>query len=209
MQLLHLGDLELTLPLAAAAGAWMLAARAWRPAGAWVLLYSGVIALVGGSKIAYLGWGLDIAMLDFKAFSGHAAGVTAVYPVLGYLLCRPAGRRCALAAAGTGLALGLAMAVALVGQEEHAFAEAATGWLLGAAASVGTVCQAERHATYRSTDQAEPRGVVPGPAAAVCAVAVFFASAWLMQSAHVGYWMIRLAMVLSGNAQPYSWDTCG
>lgn len=209
MQLLHLGDLELTLPLAAAAGAWMLAARAWRAAGAWVLLYSGVIALVGGSKIAYLGWGLDIAVLDFKAFSGHAAGVTAVYPVLGYLLCRPAGRSCALAATGAGLALGLVMAVALVGQEEHAVAEAATGWLLGAAASLGTVFQAEHRAPYQARAQAERRGVVPGLAAAVCGVAVFFASASLMQSAHVGYWMIKLAMVLSGNAQPYSWDTCG
>ncbi len=201
MQLLHIGDLELTLPLAAAAGAWLLAARAWRAALAWVLLYAGAMALVGGSKVAYLGWGQDIAVLDFKAFSGHAAGVTAVYPVLGYLLCRPVGRGLALAAAGAGLALGLAMAVALVGQDEHAVAEAATGWLLGACASVGTLYQAER--------QAGPRGVAAGPASAVCAAAVFVASASLMQSAHVGYWMIRLALALSGNSQPYSWDTCG
>lgn len=197
MQLLHLGDIELTLPLAVAAGIWLLAARAWRAAAAWTVLYGGVIALVGGSKIAYLGWGIDIAALDFKAFSGHAAGVTAVYPVLGYLLCRPAGRAAGLAAAGAGLALGIAMAVALVGQDEHAVAEAAAGWLLGACASIGTVYQAE------------PHGIVPGPAAALCAVAVFVASAWLMQSAHVGYWMIKVALALSGKAQPYSWDTCG
>jgi len=195
MQLLHLGDIELTLPLAAAAGIWMLAARAWRVAAAWALLYGGTIALVGGSKIAYLGWGIDIAVIDFKAFSGHAAGVTAVYPVLGYLLCRPAGRRLGLAATVAGLALGVVMAVALVTQDEHAVAEAVAGWLLGACASVGTVYQAE------------PRGVVPGPAAALCAMAVFFASASLMQSAHVGYWMIKVALVLSGNARPYSWDT--
>lgn len=197
MQLVHLGDLELTLPLAVAAGAWLLAARAWRAALAWAVLYAGAMALVGGSKIAYLGWGLDIAVLDFKAFSGHAAGVTAVYPVLGYLLCRPAGRGLALAVAGAGLMLGLAMAVTLVGHGEHAVAEAATGWLLGACASVGTLYQAE------------PRGVAAGPATAVCAVAIFLASASLMQSAHVGYWMIKLALALSGNARPYSWDTCG
>lgn len=197
MQLLHIGDLELTLPLAAAAGAWLLAARAWRAAAAWTVLYGGTIALVGGSKIAYLGWGIDIAVLDFKAFSGHAAGVTAVYPVLGYLLCRPAGRGAGLAAAGAGLALGLVMAAALVGQDEHAVAEALTGWLLGACASIGTVYQAE------------PGGVASGAAAVLCAVAVFFASASLMQSAHVGYWMIRVALALSGNARPYSWDTCG
>lgn len=217
MQLLHLGDLELTLPLAAAAGAWLLAARAWRAAIAWALLYAGAMALVGGSKVAYLGWGLDIAVLDFKAFSGHAAGVTAVYPVLGYLLCRPAGRGLALTAAGAGLGLGLAMAVALVGQDEHAVAEAATGWLLGACASVGTLYQAEQHEEQQVKHQAErqaghlagPHGVAAGLAPAVCAVAVFVTSASLMQSAHVGYWMIRLALALSGNTQPYSWDTCG
>jgi len=197
MQLLHLGDLEYTLPLAVAAGAWLLAARAWRAAIAWSVLYAGAMALVGGSKIAYLGWGTDIDMLDFKAFSGHAAGVTAVYPVLGYLLFRPAGRKVALTMAGLGLALGLVMAAALVGEGEHAVAEAVTGWLLGACASVGTL------------HQAEPRGVAAGPAGAICAVAVFFASAFLMQSAHVGYWMIKLALALSGNARPYSWDTCG
>lgn len=197
MQLLHLGDIELTLPLAVAAGVWLLAARAWRAAAAWTLLYGGTIALVGGSKIAYMGWGIDIAMLDFKAFSGHAAGVTAVYPVLGYLLCRPAGRRAGLAAAGAGLALGLVMAVALVREDEHAVAEAAAGWLLGACASLGTVYQAE------------PHGVIPGSAAALCAALVFLASASLMQSAHVGYWMIKVALALSGKARPYSWDTCG
>lgn len=197
MQLLHLGDLDLTLPLAAAAGAWLLAARAWRAAGAWAILYAGSMALVGSSKIAYLGWGTDIGLLGFKALSGHAAGVTAVYPVLGYLLCRPIGRGCALTAAGAGLALGLTVAAALVGQGEHAVAESASGWLLGACASVGTLYQAE------------PGGISPGPASAACAVAVFLASASLMQSAHVGYWMIRLALALSGNAHPYSWDTCG
>ena len=197
MQLLHLGDIELTLPLAVAAGAWLLAARAWRAAAAWSVLYGATIALVGGSKIAYMGWGIDIAMLDFKAFSGHAAGVTAVYPVLGYLFLRPAGRAAGLAAAGAGLVLGLVMAVALVRQDEHAVAEAAAGWLLGACASAGTVHQAEAH------------GFLHRPPAALCAMAVFVASASLMQSAHVGYWMIKVALALSGKTRPYSWDTCG
>ncbi|SFB85578.1 hypothetical protein [Massilia yuzhufengensis] len=197
MQLLHLGDLELTLPLAMAAGAWLLAARAWRAAAAWTLLYTGALALVGGSKVAYLAWGVDVPVLDFKALSGHATGVTAVYPVLGYLLCRQAGRGPAFAAAGAGLVLGLAVTAGLVLYDEHAAAEAAAGWLLGAGVSVGTLYQAE------------PRGVALGLPAAASAVLVYVASAALMQSAHVGYWMIKLALALSGNTEPFSWDTCG
>ena len=50
---------------------------------------------------------------------------------------------------------------------------------------------------------------VPGPAAALCAVAIFFTSAWLMQSTHVGYWMIKVALALSGNTHPFEWDRCG
>lgn len=197
MQLLDLGDLALTMPLAAAAGAWLLAARAWRAAATWTALYGGTVALVGGSKIAYLGWGTDIALLGFKAFSGHAAGVTAVYPVLGYLLCRPAGRGHALALAGAGLVLGLMVAATLVRQGEHTVAEAAAGWLLGACASVGTL------------HQADTRGSGAGIACAASALAVFVLAAALMQSAHVGYWMIRLALALSGNARPFPWDADG
>jgi len=196
MKLIHLGDLELTVPLAAAACAWLLGAKEWRAVAAWSVLYAGAIALVGASKIAYLGWGTMLDPIAFKAFSGHAAGVTAVYPVLGYLLCRPIGRGAAFAAASTGLTLGLILAAVLVGRAEHTAAEAVAGWMLGACASIGTVYLLE------------PRGIVPGPASAACAVAVFVASAQLMQSAHVGYWMVKLALALSGNAQPYSWDTC-
>jgi len=196
MQLLHLGDLELTMPLAGAGGAWLLAARAWRAAAAWTVLYGGTIILVGGSKIAYLGWGTDIALLGFKAFSGHAAGVAAVYPVIGYLLCRPGGRGLALAAASAGLALGAVVAILLVRQGEHTVAEATAGWMLGTAASAGTLYQADTRASGA------------GLACVASAATVFTVGVALMQSAHVGYWMIKVALALSGNAQPFPWDTC-
>ncbi|MFC0252449.1 phosphoesterase [Massilia consociata] len=197
MQILHLGDLELTLPLAAAVGTWLLAARSWRAAAAWAVLYGGAVGLVGGSKIAYLAWGVDIPMLDFKAISGHATGVTAVYPLVGYLLCRHAGGRAGLAAMAAGLLLGAVVAVELVRQDEHSAAEAAAGWMLGAGVSVGTVYQTE------------PAGVSLNLASAASAALVFMVAASLMQSAHVGYWMIKVALALSGNARPYSWDSCG
>ncbi|MGH8853998.1 MAG: hypothetical protein ACREWI_06935, partial [Telluria sp.] len=119
-----------------------------------------------------------------------------VYPLLGYLLLRQVGRRFGFAAAGAGLALGLVVTIGLVRYDEHAVAEAAAGWLLGAGVSIGALYQAE------------PRGVPLGLQSAVCAVLVYVASASLMQSAHVGYWMVKLALALSGNARPYSW-ACG
>jgi hypothetical protein len=30
-----------------------------------------------------------------------------------------------------------------------------------------------------------------------------------MESAHVGYWMIRMALALSGSERPHAWDDWG
>jgi hypothetical protein len=40
-------------------------------------------------------------------------------------------------------------------------------------------------------------------------VLAYGAAAWAMQQAHVGYWMIKLALALSGNETPFRWDRCG
>lgn len=231
MRLLHLGDLEYSLPLAAAVLAWLLAARAWRPAVAWMVLYGGALGLVGASKIAYLGWGGDISALGFKAISGHATGVTAVYPLAAYLLCRAAGRGPGLAAGGAGVVLGALVALELVRHGEHTVAEATIGWLLGAAVSIATLYRLERsegvsgsasvagarsgHERLRQIDSVARAGKAARIRragyilSACCAVFVFVASATLMQSAHVGYWMIKVALALSGNARPFPWDSGG
>ncbi|MFC5458995.1 membrane-associated phospholipid phosphatase [Massilia niabensis] len=192
---LYLGNLTLTLPLASAIAAWLLAARHWRAAGYWLLFFSGALALVGISKVAYLGWGIAIPALDFQALSGHAAGVTAVFPVLFYVLLqgRPG---LALGAAAAGLLLGAGLASALVATEEHTAAEAGAGWMVGAAAAAGTV---------RVAKEAQPPRPLAGLAAGLLA---FAATAWVMQGAHIGYWMIKLALALSGNTRPFQWGCC-
>jgi hypothetical protein len=49
----------------------------------------------------------------------------------------------------------------------------------------------------------------PTVQALACAGLVFCATAWALDSVSIGYWMIRLALVLSGNHYPYPWDTGG
>jgi hypothetical protein len=192
---LYLGNLALTLPLACAIAAWLLAARHWRAAGYWLLFFASALAIVGISKVAYLGWGTAIPLLDFQALSGHAAGVTAVFPVLFYLVLQ--GRPLlAFGAAAAGLLLGASLAAALVGTGEHTVVEAGAGWMVGAAAAA---------ATLRVARQGRP----PRPLAGLAAGLLAFATAtWVMQRAHVGYWMIKLALALSGNARPFQWGCC-
>jgi hypothetical protein len=199
ISLVRLGDLDLTLPLAAAAFGWMAAARAWRIAMCWGLLFGAGVLLVGVSKVAFMAWGSGLPALGFKSFSGHATGVTAVFPTLFWLLLRGAGNNLARAGAALGLGLGLVVGVLLVVLDFHTAAEAVAGCLLGAAISLAWIRLAGAGVGAAS------------PASLGWFALVFLASTWLMTFAHVGWWMIRLATLLSGQARPYpldSVDTC-
>ncbi len=192
MPLVQLGDLALTLPAGAAIAAWLGAWRAWRMAACWSVLFVMCLGLVGASKIAYMGWGGGWDAVSFKAISGHAAGVAAVFPILFYLLLQRCGARCRAAGVAAGLALGALEATVLVFMQEHSASEALAGWALGATVSLAAIGWS---------------GPLPRPrplAGLVCFALVFSLSAWLMQSATIGYWMIDAAQFLSGNNTLFS-----
>jgi hypothetical protein len=195
MKLLHLGDVSLTFAVAAALAAWLLAAGAWRSAALWSLLFALGVGLVAASKIAFMGWGSGLPAIGFKAFSGHAMGATAVLPTLFYVLLYRHGPEWRSAGAVGGLGLGALVALQLVVAREHTVAEALAGWVLGALVSLGGLRLA------RSVE-------VPQPFFGLgCAALVFAGGWWLLQSAPLGYWMYKAALVLSGRGRPFSWDT--
>jgi hypothetical protein len=194
MELVHLGDVALTFPAAAAITALLLVWRAWRMAFWWSLLFTVGIGAVAASKIVFLGWGALLPGLCFKALSGHAAGATAVFPTLFYLFlhgCRPELRYAGVAA---GIALGGVVTTLLIVLGHHSAAEAIAGCVIGALVSVGGIRLA---------------GVLPPvrPLLGLLSFAlVFAAGAVLMQWAHLGWWMIKAARLLSGKQQIYSFD---
>ncbi|MFK3741320.1 phosphatase PAP2 family protein [Massilia sp. TN1-12] len=198
--LFHLGDLGLTLPAAGAIAAWLCAARAWRAAAGWLLVFGLAIAVVAASKIAFLGWATGWPALQFKAVSGHATGFTAAFPTLCWLLAGrcAAGVRAAVALAALALAAGVAAALVRAG--EHTRAEAAAGWLIGAAVFA---CALRLTA---AVPPAPPRTVGTGATAALLAFGLL---AWVVEHAPLNRWMIAVALALSGNAAPYPWDHCG
>lgn len=199
-RLLHLGDLELALPLGTALGAWLLAAGAGRTALRWAGCFSAALLLVGASKVAHLGWCTDLAPLAFQAISGHATVAAALYPFAAWIVLARRGRATARIGLAGGLLLAAAVALLLVTSGEHSAAEAASGFLLGTAASLAGV-----------TASVEPQRARLATAA-LWTLPVLLLAAWLMQSAHIGYWMIRLALTLSGSSHPCAWDdwqACG
>jgi hypothetical protein len=185
-RLLHIGDVEVTVALAAAITAWLVAARAWRMALWWSLLFTLGIGLVSVNKVAFMAWGMPWHGLDFRAISGHATGVTSVSPTLLYLLLRQRGARAQAAGIGAGLTLGALMGVLLVVENEHSAAEALAGWITGAAISLGAICMAGALPPRR----ARPYGLL-------CSMLVFASAAWLMHAVPHGYLMIRTAVMIS------------
>jgi hypothetical protein len=135
--------------------------------------------------------------LDYKAVSGHAASFTTVFPTLVFLLLRPCAMSLRLTATAATVAMGALVAAALVHAGEHTAAEAIAGWLIGAGA---TVC-----AVRVAGNAAAPPA---GKAALLCALACI-GIAWLLHRAPLGYWMVKVALALSGNTRPTPWDHCG
>jgi hypothetical protein len=189
--LLHLGDPRVTMPLGAALLAWMLAARAWRMALWWGLLLAGGLSLVGISKIVFLGWGGGVPLLGYKALSGHAAGASAVFPMLFWMLAHGRADDWQGRALRLGLGLGVLNAVLLVFEDQHSVAEALAGYAVGAAVSLGSI-----RLGSAGMPALRLKGLLP-------AMVALLAAAWMMKWAHLGYWMIRAARLLTGNTHVY------
>jgi hypothetical protein len=212
-QLFHLGDPMLTLPAGGAIAAWLLASRAWRAAFGWIFVFGLALGLVAATKIAFMGWATGLPGLAFKAVSGHATGFAAVFPTLCYLAVPPRMPRVRVLAAAAALALAAVVAAALVHAGEHTLAEAMAGWLIGAGAFGFTAWLAGGASATAAPSAVPAAAAAPAfastPAALACAALAFLASAWLLRSAPLNYWMIKVALVLSGNAAPVPWDHRG
>lgn len=187
----HLGDASLMAPAALLIGLWLLAARRRRLLFWWCLLLAFAMLLVAASKIAFIGWGIGIPSLDFTGISGHTTFAMAVLPVLAFLLLQhyPAPLR------GGAVALALLLAL-LVGISRlvlsfHSAAEVIAGYLLGAAVSVGFIW------ISGSVRRTPLSGVLLGASLAI------LLAASSLQAAPTQYWLVRVALYVSGHDQPF------
>lgn len=136
----RLGEAQILLPATLA----MLGAMAWRPEGrgaarAWSVALTLAAALTLASKLAFIGWGLGSAALDFTGVSGHAMFAAAIYPL--FLLAfvpaaRPTLQRPALA---VGTAVALLVACSRVPVGAHSWSEVVAGIALGGIATASTL----------------------------------------------------------------------
>ena len=188
----HLGSAGLMLPVAAmtVAGLWFSGRRA--ALVAWLAALIGGAALVLATKLAFMGWGIGSAALDFTGISGHTMLASSILPAwLGWLLARY-GQRFSAPGLILGLLLGALVAVSRVVLGAHSISEVLFGWLVGAAVTF---------ATWRAL--AGPLRWSPLSLLALLPLSLTFdgAAANYLPAYH---WEQRVAIWLSGRATPYT-----
>jgi hypothetical protein len=141
--------------------------------------------------VAFIGYGLGVAALDFTGFSGHAMFAAAVLPPLLRLAggnLSPGGQRATVV---LGYALAAAIAVSRVMVQAHSWSEAGSGFALGAAAS-GLALWAGQTPPLRLARWL--------PVVLACWVTLGVTAA---PPSRTHDWVTRLALAQSGRTEPY------
>lgn len=189
----RLGEAQIMLP-AALALCWWLARRAdARPlVQRWLALLTLAATVTTVTKVAFLGWGIGSAALNFTGVSGHAMFSAAVYPPLLYLIAArrsPHWRRGAWLA-GCALAIVIGVSRLMVGA--HSGSEVIAGLVLGGAASASALWMTRQHHA-------------PVPWWLPAGVAVWLLITPVQAPASITHDMVtRLALTLSGRTHPHT-----
>ena len=187
----RLGESPIVLPVALALMLLFVVIAFNAPVRNWALALGMAGLLTAASKIAFMGWGLGIATLDFTGFSGHAMLSAAIYPVLGHVFARRRHGSKAWWGAAMGLGLAALIAVSRVTTHAHSVSETVAGFLLGCSASAFAV-------GFMSPDRLRvPRWAWVGAAAWL----VLMPMVAMPFSTHGA--VIKVALMLSQRQQPY------
>lgn len=134
--LTRLGEAQILVPLDLLAAAWL-----WRGAGqgAMALRWLGWLglatALTTATKLAFIGWGVGIAVWDFTGISGHAMFAAASLPLLAATALASRSDRSQRLGIAAGFALAALVAWSRWPVGAHSVAEIVAGFALGAVAS--------------------------------------------------------------------------
>jgi len=193
MHIIDVGHTAVMVPVAGAIAAWLVLGRAWQLGIAWCLIFAAGLGVVAASKIAYLGWGLELPAIGFKAMSGHAWRTTAVLPVLLFVMLQHAPGHWRMRGALFGVALSVALGGLLVVFDFHTVSEVVASLVLGIGAGIAFLRAAAR---------------LPPPAVQSWAVPVSLLSFLLIYSlkpSSMNHKLVDVALYFSGRDAPFRW----
>jgi hypothetical protein len=193
MQVIDIGHTAVMVPMAGAIAAWLISGRAWKLASCWCLIFAAGLGLVALSKIAFLGWGLSVPPLGFKALSGHAWRTAAVLPVLFFVLLQGAPDNWRKRGFAFGVVLSIGLGALLIMFRFHTTSEVLASLVLGVAAG--------RVFVRLSATLPAPSG---NRQAVAMSLLTFFIICSLKPSA-INHRLVDVALYFSGRDQPYRW----
>jgi len=187
-----MGSASLLLPtlVIAATGLWQ--SRQIMALRIWLLALALAVSLTLATKVMFLGWGVGSAAFDFTGISGHTLLATSVLQVLFSELL--AAERCRFHSGGAslGLLLGLAVGASRVALGAHSISEVISAWLLGLIVSGVTLDAMEGSRQRRWFARLSPLALI------------FALGTTLSSYLPTHEWEIRLSLLLSGHAKPYT-----
>lgn len=130
--LTYFGDSMLLIPTAiimAGLIGWKNSDR--RAVWYWALAFCTAGAVVSLSKVAFMGFGLGSASLNFTGFSGHTAMSATLWPVMLWLLSGRLSDNGRLLAVGVGYLIPVMVGVSRLLLNYHSASEVMTGLILG------------------------------------------------------------------------------
>lgn len=191
--LTRLGEAEVLLPVALlTAAALFIRADQRRLAGSWMLMLLVAATLTTASKVAFIGWGLGCAAINFTGISGHTMFSTAIYPVLLVTLAggsAPRGRRVALLA---GCVLALLIGWSRIAVGAHSWSEVVAGWLVGAAVTAWVLRLVKTHS------------IALRPLLPIVLLAWLALTSVSMPASQTHSMVTRLALQMSGHPLPFT-----
>lgn len=191
--LTRLGDAQILLPAAALTLLALLArAHTRKLACIWMSLIILATVITTASKVAFIGWGIGWADINFTGVSGHAMFAAAIYPVLMITFFSGRWRGGDWLSLALGCALALVVGLSRVEVGAHSWSEVLAGWAVGGAVSAVALALSETSAILI-------RPIVPVLLLAWVAVMPFKLHASPTHSL-----VIRLAVAMSGNDTPFT-----
>jgi hypothetical protein len=189
----RLGEAQLVLPVALLPAFDLMRRSESRPlAMGWMALVGLATLLTTASKVAFIGWGVGSAELNFTGVSGHAMFAASVYPVLLSLAAGPDSGRSLAVWAAAGAMVAVLVAASRVALGAHSPSEVIAGLLLGAAVSA-LALRLRRQPSVRVA-----------PMVALLAALSMAATARATQPLPTHAAVTQLALLMSGHARAYT-----
>ena len=193
----RLGEAQLLLPaLLGVSLLYLLRTRARVGAGpmvrAWFVAVGAAAVVTTLTKVAFIGYGVGHAPLNYTGISGHAMFAAAVLPLLACAAASAGNHAVRRAALGAAFARAGLVAWSRVEVGAHSWSEVLLGFCLGAAASAIAL----RAQAVPPTRAAMPLLLALG--------AWFSVGTAAAPPSPTHGWVVRLSLAVSGRAQPYT-----